>query len=119
MIDLHPEKYRHDLEVVENTAKQVIRDFDLIGIDIHFSGNTQTAYSELLLQVTPALTRLYKENQVTFNVLLYRIDVDEKKYRDLQQNSQGDLFYQQLAELVIEREFIKVLTRKLFSSLNG
>jgi len=119
MADLHPEKYRHDLEVVQNTAKQVIRDFDLVGVEIHFSGNTQTAYTELLQQVTPALTGLYKKNQVAFNALLYRIDVDEKKYRILQQNSHGDLFYRQLSELVIEREFIKVLTRKLFSSRNG
>lgn len=119
MSDLYPEKYRHDLEVVQNTAKQVIGDFDLVGIEIHFSGNTQTAYAELLEQVTPALINLYKKNQVAFNALLYRIDVDEKKYRTLQKNSQGELFYHQLAELVIEREFIKVLTRKLFSSQNG
>lgn len=119
MTDLHPEKYRHDLEVVQNTAKQVIRDFDLVGVEIHFSGNTQTAYAELLHQVTPALTDLYKKNQVAFNALLYRIDVDEKKYRTLQQNSQGEHFYLHLGELVIEREFIKVLTRKLFSSRNG
>lgn len=55
-----PELYRHDLEIVRNTAAQVIKDFGLAGIEIAFSGNPQTAYQELLQQVTPGLELLYK-----------------------------------------------------------
>ncbi|MBK7970619.1 MAG: hypothetical protein IPK08_17750 [Bacteroidetes bacterium] len=31
-----PELYRHDLEIVRNTAAQVIKDFGLAGIEIAF-----------------------------------------------------------------------------------
>lgn len=119
MADLQPEKYRHDLEVVRNTASQVIKDFELIGVQISFSGNPETAYQELLQQVTPALTHIYKNNPGTFKALLYRIDVDEKKFKDLERNEKGERFYSMLAVLIIEREFIKVLIRKLFTSQNG
>jgi hypothetical protein len=116
---LNPEKYRHDLEVVRNTAGQVIKDFGMAGIKIEFSGNPETAYQELIAQVTPALEQLYKNNQTGFMALLYRIDVDESKVRNITRHFQGAEFFTQLTELVIEREFIKVLIRKLFSANNG
>lgn len=119
MAELQPEKYRHDLEVVRNTASQVIKDFDMIGVHITFSGNPETAYNELLLQVTPALAEIYKNNQTTFRALLYRIDVDEKKFKTLESSLKGEVFHNKLAELVIEREFLKVLIRKLFTGQNG
>jgi hypothetical protein len=119
MSDLHPEKYRHDLEVVRNTAFQVIKDFGLSGIEITFSGSPQNAYEELLLQVQPALRTLYKESKSTFMSLLYRIDVDEKKVMKLAENESSIDFFGNLTKLVIEREFTKVLIRKLYSSRNG
>jgi len=119
MRDLHPEKYRHDLEVVRNTAAQVIKDFGLAGVDITFSGNPQTAYSELLSQVLPALRNLYKSQKPAFMSLLYRIDVDERKVRQLIDNETMSTFFEELTNLVIEREFIKVLIRKLYSTRNG
>lgn len=119
MSELQPEKYRHDLEVVRNTAFQVIKDFDMAGAQINFSGNPQTAYEELLEQVTPAIAHIYKKNQDTFRALLYRIDVDEKKFKLLEKSEKGESFYRKLAEAIIEREFIKVLIRKLFTRQNG
>ncbi|HMT30760.1 MAG TPA: hypothetical protein PKD91_15920, partial [Bacteroidia bacterium] len=71
------------------------------------------------LQVTPALAEIYKKNQTTFRALLYRIDVDEMKFKNLERSFKGDEFYNKLAELVIEREFLKMLIRKLFTGQNG
>lgn len=106
------EKYRHDLEVIRNTAKQVIKDFGLYGIEIIFSGNELTAYDELKQQLVPALAKLYQSG--TFTALLYRIDVDEKKVNEIMNNTAAENKASQLASLVIEREFIKVLLRKLY-----
>ena len=116
MEDLHPEKYRHDLEVIRNTANQVIKDFGISGIEITFSGNHSTAYQELLTQVLPALRQLYKERKDVFMSLLYRIDVEEQKVKQLSEKESSVDFFIKLTELVIEREFTKVLIRKIYSS---
>jgi hypothetical protein len=117
--ELNLEKYRHDLEVVRNTALQTIKDFGMSGVEITFSGDPVSAYDELLDQVSPALERLFRQNREAFMGLLYRIDVDEKKVSALLPDTANTGFGKNLGALVIEREFIKVLTRKLFSNLNG
>ena len=108
------EKYRHDLEVIRNTALQVIKDFELLGIEITFSGNEHSAYEELKAQIIPALTNLYKEKYSTFNELLYRIDVNENKVQQILRNSSKENQAEELSKLVLEREFIKVLLKKLY-----
>lgn len=116
MINLSPEKYRHDLEVVRNTAQQVIKDFGMSGIEIIFTGNPDTAYRELLEQAQPALKNLYQKNAGAFMTLLYRIDIPEIKFREVASQFSEEDFFNKLAEMVIEREFLKVLTRKLYRS---
>ena len=113
------EKYRHDLEVVRNTALQIIKDFGMAGVEIKFSGNPETAYEELISQALPALKRLYQQNSRSFMALLYRIDVEEIKVKKLSETYSGADFFLHLSELVIEREFIKVLIRKLYSTKDG
>ena len=109
------EKYRHDLEVIRNTAAQVIKDFELFGIEIKCSRDEYTAYNELKAQLIPVLQNLHKKNFSLFNSLLYRIDVSEKKIKETLMDFTGDQLSEQLAQLVIEREFAKVLFRKLHS----
>ncbi len=112
---ISPELYRHDLEVVRNTAAQVIKDFGLAGVEIVFSGNPQTAYQELLQQVTPGLELLYKKQHKTFMMLLYRIDVEESRVKAILSQGTGPGSFPKLAALVLEREFIKAVLRKLYS----
>jgi hypothetical protein len=110
------EKYRHDLEVVRDTANQVIKDFDIAGIEIGFSGDTSNAYAELKKQLFPALENLYKKNSTAFMALLYRIDIEERAVVKIKTETGGTGFFMQLAELILEREFNKVLTRKLYKT---
>lgn len=111
--DFSPEKYRHDLEIVRLTAAQVMKDLEVFGIDIHFSGDPYRAYDELLLQLVPILSGLYKNNASVFSALLYRIDLSEKEYRRIMAGAES---MTRLSEAVIQREFKKVLIRKYFSS---
>ena len=112
---LNIEKYRHDLEIIRLTADQIIKDFELFGREIKFSGNELTAYEELKNQIAPVLAELYQNKASTFQSLLYRIDVSEKKFRELLNESAKTDFKEALAEAIIQREFQKVLTRKFFS----
>lgn len=118
-LNIKPEKYRHDLEVIRNTSSQMIKDFGMYGVEITFSGNPDSAYRELVSQAEPALEKLFRENRNAFMSLLYRIDIPEKSMNDLMVNEKRPHFFSKLSEMVVEREFLKVLIRKLFSRGNG
>jgi len=107
-------RYRHDLEVVRDTASQVIKDFGIFSIEITFSGNEQTAYEELKQQLIPELLKLYENNYSKLQSLFYRIDLPEKKFRELPTTDKS-MFVDGLADLILERELLKVITRKLLS----
>lgn len=109
------EKYRHDLEIIRLTADQIIKDFEIFGYEIKFSGNEFVAYQELKNQVAPLLLELFQKKTSSFQSLLYRIDINEKSFRKLINESAKNDFAEQLADAVIQREFQKVLTRKFFS----
>ena len=49
-----------------------------------------------------------------FQALLYQIDIPEPAFKRLLKESNSDDFAHQLAELIIQREFQKVLTRRFF-----
>jgi hypothetical protein len=113
------QKYRHDLEVVRDTAEQVIKDFGLVTHSIGFSGSPDTAYQELSDQILPVLKELFDKNETAFLALLYRIDVDEKKVIALSKTTPKTSFFNALTEEILEREFIKVLFRKLYKHQDG
>lgn len=115
MSDLSPEKYRHDLAIVRETAGQVLKDFGVMGVEITFSGDPYAAYEELKEQITPVLYNLYRNDQSAFQALLYRIDVSEVKFRKLLGSGNPMEFPAALADLILQREFQKVLTRRYFS----
>lgn len=107
-------QYRHDLEVIRMTAEQVKKDFSFHHMEITFSGNEQTAYAELKAQVTPILSELFIKDRQRLMQLLYRVDVPErdwKKVLTLDTDEQAA----KLSEIILEREFMKALTRKLYS----
>jgi hypothetical protein len=109
--DLLPEKYRTDFEIVRETAEQVIKDVQLSGFDLRFSGDPLSAYSELRQQLLPILQDLHKSDSSAFQALLYRIDLSESEFARL---PRGADFYGQLTDKVLQREFKKVLIRRYF-----
>jgi hypothetical protein len=106
--------YRHDLEVVRMTAEQVKKDFSFHKMEITFSGNEQTAYSELKTQLTPLLEELFTKDRQRLMQLLYRVDVPEKDWKKVL-SLHADEQAEKLTEIILEREFMKALTKKLYS----
>ncbi len=102
------EKYRHDLDVIRNTALQVAKDFEIYGVEISLPADELSAYEELKAQLIPVIEQLMCKNPEQLSQLLYRIDVNEKK-------SAAASNAPELAHLILERELIKVITRKLLS----
>jgi hypothetical protein len=106
--------YRHDLEVIRMTAEQVKKDFSLHQMEITFSGNEQTAYAELKAQLTPLLEELFTKDRQRLMQLLYRVDVPEKDWKKVLAMN-ADEQPEKLSEIILEREFMKALTKKLYS----
>ncbi len=108
------EKSRLNVDIVHDTALQIIKDFGSFGLEIHFPEDLNYAYEnlfeQLAIQIGPLL--LYQPERLAS--LLYQIDLDEEKIR----NPQVELFQEQewIAGLILEREFLKVLTRYYFKN---
>lgn len=110
-------KYRYDLEAIRETAAQVIKDFGMFSIPITFSGNEATAYQELKNQLVPELLACYEKDYARLQSLFYRIDLSEKKVNALKSFPKQEMI-ESLAGLILERELIKVITRKLYKKRN-
>lgn len=108
------EKYHDNLEIVYLTAKQISKDFAMFGMEITFSGNTAFAYPELMEQLTQHLQFLLQNDQERLFALMYQIDIDQKSVGVClrsHENPPGGL-----ADLIIRREMLKVLTVRYFKN---
>ena len=112
--DLLPDEYRYDLRILRDTADQIIRDFQMDELRIIFSEDPRLAFDELKFQLIPFIQKILKNN-TAFHALLYRVDIPEKDFRKAMSIENGIPKEEIVAELIIRREFKKVLTRKYFS----
>jgi hypothetical protein len=103
------------VEIIRETAQQIIKDFSLFDEEITFSGQTETAYQELYNQIYPIIDRLLNLDSSRFFAMLYAIDVDEKKVRNLLFGEHNSSAAEEICKLIIERELIKVVYRKHWS----
>ena len=108
------EKSKLNEQIIRETAQQVVKDFGTFGIDIEFTDNLQFAYDELFGQLKIYIAHLMETNPEKLSALLYQIDLDEKKMR----NPDTELFHEHewISEIILEREFVKVLTRHYFKN---
>ncbi len=107
--------YKNNEEIIRLTAAQVEKDFASNGIDISFSGNIATAYDELFVQVKPVVQNLLENNCNKFSQLLYTIDLSEKKANEIFANNSFAYAVEKITQFILERELLKVITRKHFS----
>jgi hypothetical protein len=114
-MDIIPEKYRHDRAIIRETAEQISRDLNIEDFNIIFSGNEHQAFDELKRQLIPIIGKIYRDDARAFHSLLYRVDINEKDYKRSLSESEISTFEERITELIIRREFQKVLTRKFFS----
>jgi hypothetical protein len=107
--------YRKRIQLVMETAEQVKKDFSLFDIDIQIGDDPELAYGRLIEQMSPVLEQFALNSPGLFSELMYRIDVDESRLQRLLADSHAssDIAFIH-AEIIIEREFKKVLTRHLF-----
>jgi hypothetical protein len=112
--DLAP--YFNKLDVIKETANQIIKDFDMFGIEIKFSGNAYNAYDELFEQIEPHINKLISSNQQKFMGILYRIDLSDEQIKKALKENNSESFSEILSDLIIKRELQKVVIRNHYKS---
>lgn len=105
-----PEKYREDEELIRLTIFQLKKDFGSHFPEMQFSGRKDRLFDELAEQLAESLNKIRVHNQAIFKSILYRVDVSEKETASLTDKKN----YLALAEIIIQREFKKVIIRRFF-----
>jgi len=106
--------YLKKTELIRQTAEQIIKDFDLFGLEIAFSGSPENAYDELLNQIQPCIINLLKHNQQKFYGLLYRIDLSEEQIDQSVKKNKEKEFSLIISDLIVKRELQKIVIRNYY-----
>ena len=104
--------YYQQIDLIQATANQIKKDFSLFEENIEFSGDAATAYNELFNQILPIINRLLNLDSSRFFSLLYAIDIEEKKIRELLFGDEVVAAIEKITALIIDRELLKVIYRK-------
>ncbi len=107
------EKSRLNDQIIRDTASQVIKDFASFGMKVSFPSDINFAYDSLFAQLKIIIAELLQREPERLSALLYQIDLDERKIR-----AEPELFteHEFISEMILEREFMKVLTRHYFKN---
>lgn len=106
-----PEKYRHDLAYLRAMADQAVRDFERFGYDIVFNPDLPVSFENFRLQLAVQWANWCKREPDRIPSLLYHIDLPEH----LLPAGYGCKDPERMADLILQRELIKVILRKHYS----
>lgn len=112
LTDLSP--YFNRLDLIKDTANQIIKDFEMFGMEIKFSGNAYQAYEELFEQIEPHIDQLIRSNQQKFMGVLYRIDLSDEQIKKAVRENASESFSAIVTDLIIKRELQKVVIRDYY-----
>lgn len=104
-------KYINRLDLLQDTANQIIKDFEMFGMEIKFSGNQFNAYEELFNQIEPHIKKLIDTNHQKFMGILYRIDVSDVQIKKALEENSSEPFSEIITDLIMKRELQKVVIR--------
>ena len=112
--DLTP--YFNKLDIIKDTAAQIIKDFEMFGMEVKFSGNAYNAYEELFDQIEPHIKKMVDSNRQKFLGILYRIDLSDEQIQKAVNSNSSEPFSEIVTDLIIKRELQKVVIRNHYKS---
>ncbi|MGZ4035551.1 MAG: hypothetical protein ACXVPU_13025 [Bacteroidia bacterium] len=112
--DLSP--YINRLDLIKDAANQIIKDFEMFGLEIKFSGNAYNAYEELFDQIEPHISKLISFNHQKFLGILYRIDLSDEQIKKAVNENSSEPFSSIVTDLIIKRELQKVVIRNHYKN---
>ncbi|MBK7682208.1 MAG: hypothetical protein KA347_09325 [Bacteroidia bacterium] len=112
MNDLQLEKYRHDLAYLKAMAAQTIKDFDRFNYTLVFNEGLPVQFNNYCIQLAEQLQFWCKFDADRIPGLLYHIDIPEHMIPA----RYGCRDTAHMADVILQRELIKVILRKHYSS---
>ena len=112
-------KYRDDKKIIEQTARQIVKDFALFGLDIDFSEDVDYSWQEIFVELEKQIRYLLEINSAKILSLLYQIDIPEEKIIEKADMENDRNLSEVVSEMIMERELKKVLTRIYFKNLTS
>ncbi|GAB1405303.1 MAG: hypothetical protein PHX54_03170 [Lentimicrobiaceae bacterium] len=107
--------YEAKEKLIRQTVAQLSKDFAQFGLEITFPDSMKMAYPHVLHEVTGHLDSLFAGDQSRLASLLYHIDIAEIEIVDAWSQHPGQSRTHILAELILFREFKKVIYRNHYS----
>ncbi len=108
------QEYLDREEIIQETIRQIEKDFSMFGVEVEFSGNLCDAYLILHRQLVVQVHELLSTNAELLMSILYQIDISG---RDLARSRTFFPDYSQtelIAHEIIFRDLKKVLFRRYF-----
>lgn len=104
-----------EINWVEETAQQLLKDFNMLDIPLSLKPLGNDSYIDLFKQVRYFVETLHKNQYEAYLNLLYRIDLPEiNLHHTIPEHAEMD-FYENLTEAILFREFMKVVYRHRYS----
>jgi hypothetical protein len=107
--------YLNDIDILNQTAEQIKKDFSFFNINIVFEEGTKDVYLQLSEQILPPIRQLHTSDYQKLIALLYRVDISEVQIKKESQSDIEKPFEEIITNLIIKRCLQKVVLRKLFS----
>ena len=104
-------RYRHDLEYVRKAARQTEKDFERFGYQVELDTDQTGDWRICCSQLSDFITVICKDDSSRLPALLYHIDVPEHKIHPLKGCANPAL----TAEIIMQRELIKVIIKTIYS----
>ena len=98
-------------KVIEQTAEIIARDLNL---SPNFSGQGLETLEDIKTRLEPVIGHLLDHEFERLLQVLYRIDVDEDKVREVLTQSTPGKIAREITDLVIERQRQKIITRNWY-----
>jgi hypothetical protein len=103
-------QFESNNDLVVETIRQINKDFSNFNIVIA-EINTNNIYALMFEKLRPLLEDLYENRLDTFFQLMYAIDLDSKKIQRAFLKPTLKLAYDEITDIVIQREILKSATR--------
>lgn len=111
-------EFNNNRELVIGTILQINKDFASFGVSLPES-LSDNVYQVIFETLRPLLEDLYENQLEKFYGLMYTIDADPSKINKAFLKPTLSLAYDEITDLVIQREILKVATRIWYKNQNS
>jgi len=103
-------------DIILDTISQIMKDFGLFGVEIHFSGHVDDAYYELHQQLVEQIDTLLINKSDLLMSILYQVDISDHDIARTQDDFPRYNQVEVIAHQIIFRDLKKVLFRRYFTA---